>query len=415
MSKVISFSPPDITEAEIAEVTACLRSGWITTGPRTKELERKLTEFTQADGLACVASATAALECGLRLLGVGHGDEIVVPAYTYTATAAAAYHVGARVVMVDVNPETWGFDLDALRSALTEHTKAVIPVDLGGMPADYEGLRTVLKEASDLWHPESEIQQYFTTIPLFADGAHALGAQYNGAPVGSVADLTAFSFHAVKNFTTGEGGALAWHFSEYFAPEVCSDENARTELSEKLYKQMMLLSLHGQNKDALAKTKAGAWEYDILFPGYKCNMTDLQAAIGLAQFKRYPELLAKRARFIALYEELFTGTRVHIMPHHSDTATSTGHLMITRIEGISLGERNELINQMGQAGIATNVHYKPLPLLTAYKEKGFNIAEYPQAFALYENEITLPLHTLMTEEDIRFVAQTLLDLIAALQ
>ena len=395
--RTIAFSPPDITEEEIAEVADALRSGWITTGPRTKELERQLRTFTGAAGFACLSSATAALECALRVLGIGPGDEVITSAYTYTASASAICHVGATPVLCDVEPGTFQIDVDAVARAVTERTKAVIPVDLGGRMIDYDRLFAALEGVRESWRPANDIQSVFDRVIVVADAAHALGATYKGRPCGSVADFTAFSFHAVKNFTTAEGGGLAWR--------ACGLDDG------EVYRMLMLLSLHGQSKDALAKTKAGAWEYDVLFPGYKANMTDLQAAIGLVQLRRYPDLLARRRELVERYEAGLAGSKLSTMRHYGPDFSSSGHLMLARIEGAGWEERSALIEQMAVRGIACNVHYKPLPLLTAYRDLGFGIEDYPHAFAQFENEVTLPLHTLLSDDDVDYVCENVIDVL----
>ena len=395
--RTIAFSPPDITEEEVAEVADALRSGWITTGPRTKELERRLCAFTGAAGFACLNSATAALECALRVLGIGPGDEVITCAYTYTASASAICHVGATPVLCDVEPGAFQIDVEAVAKAVTERTKAVIPVDLGGRMIDYDRLFAALEGVKGMWRPANNIQSAFDRVIVIADAAHALGATYHGRPCGSVADFTAFSFHAVKNFTTAEGGGLAWRS--------CGLDD------DGIYCELMMLSLHGQSKDALAKTKAGAWEYDVLFPGYKCNMTDIQAALGLVQLRRYPQLLARRRQIIERYERLLADAPIQTMRHYDDAFTSSGHLMLARIEGADWEGRSGVIEQMAQRGIACNVHYKPLPLLTAYRDLGFCIKDFPHAYAQFENEITLPLHTLLSDEDVDYVCLNLVDVL----
>ena len=397
---MIPFSPPDITQAEIDLVVEALQSGWITTGPKTKQLERELAEFVGTGKVACLNSATAALECGLRLLGIGPGDEVITSAYTYTASASCICHVGATPVLCDVAPDSFEMDYAQLAKHVTDRTRAIIPVDLGGRMVDYERLFTVLDELAPSWKPANEAQERFARIPVLADGAHSLGAVYHGKNAGQVADLTAFSFHAVKNFTTAEGGALTWK------PGTFDDEEA--------YKQVMLMSLHGQTKDALAKDKAGAWEYDIAFPGWKCNMTDVLAAIGLAQLERYPGMLARRREMIARYEANLANAGASILQHYegdpeADGFASSGHLMLVRIDGHTAEFRNALIERMAQAGVSSNVHYKPLPLLTAYKDLGFDIADFPNALAQFQNEVTLPLHTKLTDDDIDLVCRVFCD------
>lgn len=394
----IPFSPPDITQAEIDQVVEALKSGWITTGPKTKQFEQELSAFMGTPKTAALSSATAAEECALRVLGIGAGDEVIVPAYTYTASASAICHVGATPVMVDCAPGSFEMDYEKLAAAITPKTRAVVPVDLGGKMVDYDALFAAIDSKSASWRPQNDIQAAYKRVPVVADGAHSMGAVRHGAVSGSVADFTSFSFHAVKNLTTAEGGALTWR--------------ASSQDDEAVYKQIMLLSLHGQNKDALAKTKAGAWEYDIIFPGWKCNMTDLCAGIGLAQLKRYPDLLARRR---AIYERYIDALNASSVPfwaieHFGSDAkggwASSAHLMLVRLTGKSALFRNALIKRMGEAGIATNVHYKPLPMMTAYKNMGFSIADFPNALAQYENEITLPLHTLLTDDDVDYIADT---------
>lgn len=391
--RTISFSPPDITQAEIDEVVDTLQSGWITTGPKTKQLERDLAAYTGAERVACLGSATAALECGLRLLGVGPGDEVITSAYTYTASASAICHVGAAPVLCDVSAGSFEMDYDRIPSLVTEKTKAVIPVDIAGRMVDYDRLFEALDSVRGLWRPGTQRQEALQRIPVLADGAHSLGARRHGCNAGQVADLTAFSFHAVKNFTTAEGGALAWRDGA---------------LDDDAYRDVMLMSLHGQTKDAFAKDKAGAWEYDIAFPGWKCNMTDIQAALGLAQLRRYPALLARRRELVERYEAGLANADVALLRHFegdadADGFASSGHLMLVRLNGRSRAFRDELIERLALRGIATNVHYKPLPLLTAYRDLGFKPDDFPNAMAQFENEITLPLHTLLSDDDVDYI------------
>ena len=398
--KRISFSPPDITQAEIDEVVDALKSGWITTGPKTKKLERNLADFIGTGKVACLGSATAALECGLRLLGVGPGDEVVTSAYTYTASASAICHVGATPVLCDVAPGSFEMDYGQLEQRITDKTRAIIPVDIAGRMVDYDALFAALDSASASWRPANETQESFGRIPVLADGAHSLGARWHGLNAGQAADLTAFSFHAVKNFTTAEGGALTWRNGAL-------DDN-------EAYRQVMLMSLHGQTKDALAKDKAGAWEYDIEYPGWKCNMTDMQAALGLVQLERYPSLLARRRELIARYEDGLASEGVTLLKHYegdadTDGFASSGHLMLVRLDGKKRPFRDELIERLAQRGVATNVHYKPLPMLTAYKNLGFDIADFPNAYAQFENEITLPLHTLLSDDDVDYIIEQFAD------
>lgn len=386
----IPFSPPDITEAEVEQVAQALRSGWITTGPKTKELERQVAQFCGVNRAVCLNSQTACAELALRLLGVGEGDEVITSAYTYTATASVVCHVGAKLVLVDTQPDSLEMDYDQLDAAITERTKVIIPVDLAGIPCDYNRIFSIVEQKRGLFRPSNEIQRAMGRISVNADTAHALGAVWQGRPVGSVADFSSFSFHAVKNFTTAEGGALTWKS----IPGV-DDED--------LYHQFQLYSLHGQSKDALAKTQLGGWEYDIVGPWYKCNMTDVAAGIGLAQMARYPALLARRKEIIGRYDAAFRPLGVMTLDHYTGEYQSSGHLYLTRIPGIGSEQRQEIIVKMAEAGIACNVHYKPLPMLTAYRQLGFEIAGYPNAYAQFVNEITLPLHTKLTDEDVDYV------------
>lgn len=386
----IPFSPPDISEAEIAEVADALRSGWITTGPRTKELERRLADYLNADRVCCLNSQTACAEMALRLLEVGPGDEVIVPAYTYTASASVVCHVGAKLVLIDCQPDSYEMDYDAVEAAVNERTKAIIPVDLGGVPCDYERIFQIVEAKKGLFKPKGEIQEALGRVAVCADTAHALGATWHGKKAGSIADFSSFSFHAVKNLTTAEGGCLAWRA----IPGVDT---------EAVYKKLQLLSLHGQSKDALAKTKLGAWEYDIVGPWYKCNMTDIQAALGLVQLDRYEGMLARRKEIIARYDEALRPLGVESLDHFTDDHESSGHLYICRVPGADLVRRNAIIIEMAEAGVATNVHYKPLPMHTAYKNLGFDIADFPNAYAHFENEVTLPLHTCLTDEEVAYV------------
>lgn len=388
----IPFSPPDISELEIQEVCEALRSGWITTGPRTKKLEQKLAQYCHTDKMVCLNSATAAEELNLRVLGIGPGDEVLVPAYTYTASASAAIHTGATVRFIDCQENSLEMDYDRMEAAITEKTKAVIPVDLGGIPCDYDRIYEAVERKKDLFRPNSEIQKAMGRIAVVADCAHALGAEKNGEMTGALADFSSFSFHAVKNFTTAEGGASCWKT----IPGVDNDE---------LYHQYQLLSLHGQSKDALAKTKLGAWEYDIVGPWYKCNMTDIMAAIGLKQLERYPGLLQRRAEIIRRYDAALKPLGVETLTHFGEDYRSSGHLYITRVPNITEQQRNDIIVKMAEREIACNVHYKPLPMMTAYKTLGFDIEDYPNAYKHYANEITLPLHTKLSDEDVAYVIE----------
>ncbi len=388
----ILFSPPDITQLEIDEVVDTLESGWITTGPKTKLLEKQLADYAGAKKCVCLNSATAGMETALRLLDIGPGDEVITSAYTYSASASIIHHVGAKIVLADIDENTGLIDPQKIEEAITDKTKAVIPVDLAGIPCDYDAIFRAVERKRFLFKPKGEIQEKLGRPAVIADAAHSLGAKYKDRKVGSIADISVFSFHAVKNFTTGEGGALLW-----------------TDLggmdSEEIYKTIQLITLHGQNKDALAKTKLGSWEYDIKFLGYKYNMPDIMAAIGLAQFKRYPELLRRRREIIKAYEDGFENTKIKNLKHTGEGFIGSGHLFITRVEGIEEEERNRIIEKMAEAGIATNVHYKPLPMHTAYKELGFDIKDYPNAYAFYKNEITLPLHTLLKDKEIEYIIE----------
>ena len=394
----IPFSPPDITEAEIQAVEEVLRSGWITTGPRTKKLEQKLAQYCHTDKMVCLNSATAAEELNLRVLGIGPGDEVLVPAYTYTASASAAIHTGATVRFIDCQENSLEMDYDRMEAAITEKTKAVIPVDLGGIPCDYDRIYEAVERKKDLFRPNSEIQKAMGRIAVVADCAHALGAEKNGKMTGALADFSSFSFHAVKNFTTAEGGASCWKT----IPGVDNDE---------LYHQYQLLSLHGQSKDALAKTKLGAWEYDIVGPWYKCNMTDIMAAIGLKQLERYPGLLQRRAEIIRRYDAALQPLGVETLTHFGEDYRSSGHLYITRVPNITEQQRNDIIVKMAEREIACNVHYKPLPMMTAYKTLGFDIEDYPNAYKHYANEITLPLHTKLSDEDVAYVIENFTEIL----
>ena len=388
----IPFSPPDITEEEINEVSEALRSGWITTGPRTKELEKEVAELCGVNKAVCLNSQTACGEMTLRLLGIHEGDEVITSAYTYTASASVVCHVGAKLVLVDTQKDSLEMDYDKLADSITEKTKVIIPVDLGGVPCDYDKIFSIVESKKHLFHPENKLQEKIGRVIVMADTAHAFGATYHGKPVGSVADFSNFSFHAVKNFTTAEGGAAVWRDIEGID-------------SDKLYKQYQLFSLHGQSKDALAKTKLGAWEYDIVGPWYKCNMTDVVAGIGLAQMRRYKGLLARRKEIIGKYDAAFKPLGIKVLDHYNDEQQSSGHLYITRIPGITSEQRSEIITKMAEKGVACNVHYKPLPMMTAYKNLGFDIKDYPNAYENFANEITLPLHTKLTDEEVDYVIE----------
>ena len=388
----ISFSPPDISELEIAEVAEALRSGWITTGPRTKELERRIAEWVGTEKCVCLNSQTACAEMALHVLGIGEGDEIITSAYTYTASASVVCHVGAKLVLVDTQKDSYEMDYDALEAAITDKTKAIIPVDLGGVPCDYDRIFDIVERKRALFRPNNDIQAALGRVAVMADTAHAFGAKYHGKMIGSVADFSSFSFHAVKNLTTAEGGALTWNTIPGIA-------------NEDIYKKLQLLSLHGQSKDALAKTKLGAWEYDIVGTYYKCNMTDIAAAMGLKQFERYPTMLTRRRNIIERYDAAFRPLGVETLDHYNDEWESSGHLYLVRIPDITVEQRNDIITKMAEAGIACNVHYKPLPMHTAYKNLGFDIADYPNAYARFVNEITLPLHTCLTDEQVAYIIE----------
>ena len=397
MSKNIPFSPPDITDVEIENVIEVLKSGWITTGPKTKEFERKIADYCNTNRAICFNSATAGMEMTLRLLGIKEGDEVITSAYTYTASASVINHVGAKIVLVDTGVDSYEMDYEKLEEAITEKTKAIIPVDLAGVMCDYDKIFEIVNRKKDLFKANNEIQEAIGRVAVLADGAHSFGASYKGKMAGSVADFTSFSFHAVKNLTTAEGGAVTWNSIDGID-------------DEEIYKRFNCLSLHGQTKDALAKTKIGSWEYDIIEPAYKCNMTDIMAAIGLAQLSRYEELLNYRKDIIARYDkELMCRDDIHVLKHFTQDYTSSGHLYLIRLVGKDENFRNEVISKMAEAGIATNVHYKPLPMLTAYKNLGFNIEDYPNAFNMYKNEITLPLNTTINLEQVEYVINMLLN------
>ena len=389
----ISFSPPDITEAEIKEVAAALRSGWITTGPRTKKLEEELARYLEVSKCVCLNSATAALELNLHILGIGPGDEVITSAYTYTASASPIAHVGAKIVLVDTAPNSYEMDYEQVAAAITDKTKAIIPVDIGGIPCDYKKIFEIVNTKAKLFKPNNKVQAGIGRIAIVADCAHALGATWQGHKCGSIADFSSFSFHAVKNFTTAEGGCSTWK-------DIPGVDN------EELYHQYQLLSLHGQNKDALAKTKLGAWEYDIKGLYYKCNMTDIMAAIGLVQLQRYPKLLARRREIIGRYDAVLQKLPVQVLDHYNKEHQGSGHLYLVRLLGKNRKYTNTVIEKLAAAGIATNVHYKPLPMHTAYKALGFDIKDYPNAYKQFENEITLPLHTKLTDAEVAYVIET---------
>lgn len=396
----IPFSPPDMTKAEVKEVSEAILSGWITTGPRTKELEKQIAAYVGVNKAVCLNSQTACAEMALRVLGIGKGDEVIVPAYTYTASASIVCHVGAKLIFVDIQQDSLEMDYNAVEAAITPKTKAIIPVDLAGIPCDYGRLMNIVDKKRDIFHAANDIQKAIGRVAICADSAHSFGASKNGKMVGAIADFSSFSFHAVKNFTTAEGGALTWNS----IPGI-DDED--------IYRMVQLFSLHGQSKDALAKTKLGAWEYDIIGPWYKCNMTDIMAAIGLVQMKRYPQMLQRRKEIIQRYDQALKAIGIEVLNHYSKTHQSSGHLYITRIPNITTEQRQTIIEQMAERGIATNVHYKPLPMMTAYKKMGFDIQHYPNAYAHFANEITLPLHTRLTDEEIEYIISNYIEVITA--
>ena len=396
--RVVPFSPPDISELEIREVAEALRSGWITTGPRTKRLEKNIAEWVGVEKCVCLGSQTACAEMALHILGIGENDEVIVPAYTYTATASVIAHVGAKIVMIDSQKDSFEMDYDAVEAAITERTKAIIPVDLAGVPCDYDRIFEIVERKKHLFKPENEIQEALGRIAVMADTAHAMGALWHGQRIGSVADFSSFSFHAVKNLTTAEGGALTWRT----IPGISNED---------IYKRLQLLSLHGQSKDALAKSGLGAWEYDVVGTFYKCNMTDIAASIGLKQLERYPDMLKRRRTVIEQYDAALRPMGIKTLDHYTDDRQSSGHLYITRVPGITATERNEIIIKMSERGIACNVHYKPLPMLTAYKNLGFNIENYPNAYALFENEISLPLYSSISDEDMAYVTENYIEVL----
>ena len=401
----VPFSPPDMTEQEANLVKEAILSGWITTGPKTKEFERLIASYCGTQKAVCLNSATACMESILRVLGVGPGDEVITSAYTYTASASVIYHVGAKIVLVDTKPGSFEMDYQQLADSITERTKVVIPVDLGGVPCDYDTIFKAVESKKNLFKPNNDIQKAFGRVIILSDAAHAFGAHSHGKAVGQIADFTSFSFHAVKNLTTAEGGALTWNL-----PTGLINDKA---IHEKLYKQFQLLSLHGQNKDALAKTQLGSWEYDIIAPFYKCNMTDIMAAIGIVQLKRYPQMLYRRHQIIDCYNTAFKDLPIQVLNHHlSNDTYSSGHLYITRLLNKTLEERNEIIVKMAEQGIACNVHYKPLPMMTAYKQLGFDIKDFPNAYNMFKNEITLPLHTKLTDEMIGYIIENYLKFIS---
>ena len=394
----IPFSPPDITEKEIENVIESLKSGWITTGPKTKEFEKRISEYCHTSKTVCLNSATAAMELTLRVLGIGKGDEVIVPSYTYTATCSVICHVGATPVMIDIQKDSLEMDYAALEKAITSKTKVIIPVDIAGIVCDYDKIFEIVENKKSLFNSTNEIQEKIGRIIIMSDCAHGFGAERNGKKAGNISDFTCFSFHAVKNLTTAEGGAVTWK-------DIDGIDN------EEIYKQYQLLSLHGQTKDALSKSKLGAWEYDIVLPAYKCNMTDIQAAIGLAQLDRYQELLNRRHEIIEKYNKAFENSNIKFLNHKDDKSISSGHLYITKIENIDEEKRNEIITKMAEKGIATNVHYKPLPMLTAYKNLGFKIENYPNSYEFFTKEITLPLYSTLTDEEVDYITNSFLEIV----
>jgi dTDP-4-amino-4,6-dideoxygalactose transaminase len=398
----IPFSPPDISELEIEEVVSALRSGWITTGPKTKELERLVASYCSVNRAVCLNSQTACAEMALRLLGVGEGDEVITSAYTYTASASVVCHVGAKVVLADIEKDGFAIDYEQIENLITEKTKVIIPVDIAGIPCDYDRLYEIVERKKHLFKPSNELQARYGRIIILADTAHSFGAERKGVKAGALADFSAFSFHAVKNLTTAEGGALCWK-------DIEGVDN------EEIYRKLQLFSLHGQNKDALAKSKLGAWEYDIVGTWYKCNMTDVAAGIGLAQMKRYDGILERRKQIINKYDNAFKDKGITVLSHYTDEYSSSGHLYITRVDGIDEQKRNDIITEMAKRDIACNVHYKPLPMHTAYKNLGFDIKDYPSAYEHYKNEITLPLHTCLSDEQVEYVIENFLQIVGELR
>ena len=394
----IPFSPPDISEIEINEVVDTLKSGWITTGPKTKRFEKMLEEYIEADRVVCLNSQTACAEMALRIMGIGEGDEVITSAYTYTASASVIAHVNAKIVFVDVQKNSLEMDYSQLENAITDKTKAIIPVDIAGIPCDYDKIFEIVERKKHLFKPNNEMQKALGRIAVMADTAHSLGAIYKGKKTGTLADFSSFSFHAVKNLTTGEGGALSWNKINGIDSEV-------------IYKNLQLLSLHGQSKDALQKTQLGAWEYDIINPWYKCNMTDITASIGVGQLKRYPDMLKRRKEIIKKYDDAFKPLGIEVLNHYTENYSSSGHLYITFINGITEKQRNEIIIKMAEKGIALNVHYKPLPMMTAYKKLGFDVCNFPNAYKKYQREITLPLHTKLTAEEVDYIIDNYVEIV----
>ena len=415
----IPFSPPDMTEAEVKLAAEAIMSGWITTGPKTKEFERRISAYVHTDKTVCLNSATAAMELALRLIGVGPEDEVIVPAYTYTASASVTQHVGCRLVMVDSKPDSVQMDLSKLADAITERTKVIVPVDLGGVVCEYDKIIEVIEQKKHLFKPSNELQKKMGRIIISSDCAHAFGSQWHGKMAGEIGDFSSFSFHAVKNLTTAEGGALTWHLPFGNEPVVYDADTTVPAIegetwNEFLYRKCQLFSLHGQNKDALAKTRLGAWEYDVIGPWYKCNMTDIMAAIGLAQLERYPSMLEKRQRYVARMDKAFSGLNVALLDHKGSDHCSSHHLYIVRLLGKTRQQVNDVITQMAERGIACNVHYKPLPMMTGYKALGFDIKDFPNAYRMFENTMTLPLNTRMTDEDVDYVIENFVEIVKSL-
>lgn len=415
----IPFSPPDMTEEEVKLAAEAIMSGWITTGPKTKEFERRISAYVHTDKTVCLNSATAAMELALRLIGVGPEDEVIVPAYTYTASASVTQHVGCRLVMVDSKPDSVQMDLSKLADAITERTKVIVPVDLGGVVCEYDRILEVIEQKKHLFKPSNELQKKMGRIIISSDCAHAFGSQWHGKMAGEIGDFSSFSFHAVKNLTTAEGGALTWHLPFGNEPVVYDADTTVPAIegetwNEFLYRKCQLFSLHGQNKDALAKTKLGAWEYDVIGPWYKCNMTDIMAAIGLAQLERYPSMLEKRQRYVSRMDKAFSGLNVALLDHKGADHCSSHHLYIVRLLGKTRQQVNDVITQMAERGIACNVHYKPLPMMTAYKALGFDIKDFPNAYRMFENTMTLPLNTRMTDEDVDYVIENFVEIVKSL-
>lgn len=415
----IPFSPPDMTEEEVKLAAEAIMSGWITTGPKTKEFERRISAYVHTDKTVCLNSATAAMELALRLIGVGPEDEVIVPAYTYTASASVTQHVGCRLVMVDSKPDSVQMDLSKLADAITERTKVIVPVDLGGVVCEYDKILEVIEQKKHLFKPSNELQKKMGRIIISSDCAHAFGSQWHGKMAGEIGDFSSFSFHAVKNLTTAEGGALTWHLPFGNEPVVYDADTTVPAIegetwNEFLYRKCQLFSLHGQNKDALAKTKLGAWEYDVIGPWYKCNMTDIMAAIGLAQLERYPSMLEKRQRYVTRMDNAFSGLNVALLDHKGADHCSSHHLYIVRLLGKTRLQVNDVITKMAERGIACNVHYKPLPMMTAYKALGFDIKDFPNAYRMFENTMTLPLNTRMTDEDVDYVIENFVEIVKSL-